>query len=108
MASPDIGSRCSAGGQKTSPDVGIGTDMSHGTYPDGDLVRNRPAAATGRYGEHVEGNLRSRLRHVDGFDDYGQLLDVVEAMHKRGLSEADVEKVLGGNWLRVFEQVWDA
>ena len=45
---------------------------------------------------------------VDGFDDYGQLLDVVEAMHKRGLSEADVEKVLGGNWLRVFEQVWDA
>jgi membrane dipeptidase len=84
----------------------IGTDMSHGTYPDGDLVRNRPAATTGRYAKHVEGNLRSRLRHVDGFDDYGQLLDVVEAMHKRGLDEADVEKVLGVNWLRVFEQVW--
>lgn len=84
----------------------IGTDMSHGTYPDGDLVRNRPAATTGRYAKHVEGNLRSRLRHVDGFDDYGQLLDVVEAMHKRGLDEADVEEVLGVNWLRVFEQVW--
>ena len=86
--------------------VDIGTSMRHGTYPDGDLVRNRPAAATGRYAKHVEGNLRSRLRHVDGFDDYGQLLDVAEAMHKRGLGQADVEKVLGGNWLRVFEQVW--
>ena len=86
--------------------IGIGTDMSHGTYPDGDLVRNRPAAATGRYAKHVEGNLRSRQRHVVGFDDYGQLLDVVEAMQKRGLSDADVQKVLGGNWLRVFEHVW--
>ncbi|MXZ20724.1 MAG: hypothetical protein F4Y84_09010, partial [Caldilineaceae bacterium SB0665_bin_25] len=29
------------------------------------------------------------------------------ALLDRGYSAADVEKILGGNWLRLFEEVWN-
>ena len=86
--------------------VAIGTDMSHGTYPDGDLIRQRNAGSASRYSELIEVSSRSRLRYVEGFDDYGQIVDVIDAMKKRGYSEADVAKILGGNFLRVFRAVW--
>jgi membrane dipeptidase len=88
--------------------VAIGTDMSHGTYPDGDLIRMRNAGSASRYSELIEVSSRSRLRYVEGFDDYGQIVDVTEAMKKRGLMEEDVAKILGGNLLRVFRNVWGA
>lgn len=86
--------------------VGIGTDMSHGTYPDGDLIRSRNVGSASRYSELIEVSSRSRLRYVEGFDDYGQIVSVTDAMKKRGLSEEDVNKILGGNLLRVFHTVW--
>lgn len=88
--------------------VGIGTDMSHGTYPDGDLIRGLPGKASvgGDYARFVEESPRSKLRYVEGFDDYSQLAQVVTALEKRGYTRPDVEKVLGGNWLRVFREVW--
>lgn len=88
--------------------VGIGTDMSHGTYPDGDLIRGHATGVSDVYGTHIEASPRSRLRYVEGFDDYSQLLNVVDALKRRGYNETDVEKVLGGNWLRVFKSVWGA
>jgi len=86
--------------------VAIGTDMSHGTYPDGDLVRARPNAGGAGYPELIESSPRSRLRYVEGFDDYGQIAAVAEALQARGYSEADVKKILGENFLRVFRAVW--
>ncbi|WP_210490883.1 dipeptidase [Microvirga antarctica] len=86
--------------------VGVGTDMSHGTYPDGDLIRNRNAGTANRYAQFVEDSPRSRRRYVEGFDDYGQLIEVTEAMSRRGFSGQDIEKILGGNLLRVYAQVW--
>jgi len=44
--------------------------------------------------------------YVEGFsraDDYPALL---AALRRRGFAEADVAKVLGGNFLRVFTEVW--
>jgi membrane dipeptidase len=44
--------------------------------------------------------------YVEGFsraDDYPALL---AALRRRGFTEADVAKVLGGNFLRVFTEVW--
>ncbi len=86
--------------------VGIGTDMSHGTYPDGDLVRGHATGVSDIYGTYIEASPRSRLRYVEGFDDYGQLLNLVAALKRRGYSEEAVKKVLGGNYLRVFRSVW--
>lgn len=88
--------------------VGVGTDMSTGTYPDGDLVRGLPGKSrvAGEYAQYVDESPRSRLRYVEGFDDYGQLPAVAEALGARGYDEGHVAKILGGNFLRVFEQVW--
>lgn len=41
----------------------------------------------------------------DGLDSAAKLPLLTEAMMKRGMSEGDVLKVLGGNFLRVFEAV---
>ena len=84
--------------------VGIGTDMSHGTYPDGDLIRGHKLG--GPFAELIESNPRSRLRHVEGFDDYGQIVGVADAMTTRGHSDDAIDKILGRNMLRVFGDVW--
>jgi membrane dipeptidase len=86
--------------------VSIGTDMSHGTYPDGDLIRQRNSGSASLYSQLIEVSSRSRLRTVEGFDDYGKIVDVIEALGKRGYKEGDVAKILGGNLLRVFRKVW--
>jgi membrane dipeptidase len=84
--------------------VSIGTDMSHGTYPDGDRIRGR--GTTNSYGALIEASPRSRRRNVEGFDDYGQINQVAEAMQARGFGNTDIGKVLGGNLLRVFAATW--
>lgn len=88
--------------------VGIGTDMSHGTYPDGDKIRGLPSKRSvgGAYADHIELAPRSRLRYVEGFDDYGQIPDVIQGLLDRGYGEEGAAKVLGGNFLRVFREVW--
>lgn len=86
--------------------VGIGTDMSVGTYPDGDLVRGRSRASGQDYASLVESSPRSKLRYVEDFDDYGKLHNVVEGLSQRGYASSDTEKLLGGNLLRLFAEVW--
>lgn len=86
--------------------VGLGTDMSHGTYPDGDLIRGRSPAVGGEYGLYVTPDPRSKLRQVEGFDDYGDLPGALGALEGRGYRPDDIAKIMGGNYLRVFRQVW--
>jgi membrane dipeptidase len=40
-----------------------------------------------------------------GMDDVSKLPKITDALLKKGYSEADVEKILGGNILRVMEAV---
>lgn len=86
--------------------VSIGTDMSHGTYPDGDLVRARPGSKGSDYVRLIEASTRSKLRYCEGFDDYGQINQVGEALSNAGLSDGAIAKLMGGNLLRVFGRVW--
>lgn len=88
--------------------VGIGTDMSFGTYPDGDLIRGLPGKALvgGDYARYVEVSPRSKLRYVEGFEDYSQVSDLITELEKRGYESSDIAKVMGQNWLRVFGAVW--
>jgi len=93
-----------------SPDhIGVGTDMSLGTYPDHAIdpwgspeIRD----VTGSYGKHVTPNIRSPLRMVEGFSNYAEVLNFVAKLEKRGYTGEDVRKILGLNYLRVFGQVW--
>ena len=89
--------------------VGIGTDMSLGTYPDhthdpwGEPVTANPG---GNYAEVVTGNVRSPQRALRDFNCYPQVLNFVDRLLAAGYSDADVHKILGGNFLRVFDQTW--
>ena len=89
--------------------IGIGTDMSLGTYPYHDKdpwPQPEYASAIGVYAEAVSGDVRSPKRALCDFNSYPQVVGFAEALRARGYSGTDVEKILGGNFLRVFERVW--
>jgi len=89
--------------------VGIGTDLSLGTYPHhvsdpwGDATYPNPSA---EYGRVVTPDIRSEKRMVEGFDDYPQVVGVADELLKRGYSDTDVRGILGENYLRLFEATW--
>ena len=41
------------------------------------------------------------------FETPDKFPNLATALTNRGYSPEDITKVLGGNWLRLFEQVWD-
>ena len=89
--------------------IGISTDMSIGTYPE--HVHDpwgAPAypSFTAQYNEHVTADIRSPMRNVEGYSDYAEIVNVADRLSARGYSEGDVHKILGENFLRVFEEVW--
>ena len=93
----------------TTENIGLGTDMSLGTYPDHiSDPWGEPAYrdVTGIYNAHISDNIRSPERMVDGFSSFPEVLNFISRMKKRGYGEADTRGILGGNYLRVFEQVW--
>ena len=93
----------------STDNIGVGTDMSLGTYPDHAIDPwGSPAYkdVTGAYDKYVTSNIRSPLRMVEGFSNYTEVLNFVEKLKKRGYSENDVQKILGLNYMQVFSQVW--
>jgi membrane dipeptidase len=40
------------------------------------------------------------------FENISKLPNLIAGLRRRGWTEADLDKVLGGNWLRVYEQAW--
>ncbi|MAP03917.1 MAG: hypothetical protein CME48_02905 [Halieaceae bacterium] len=44
--------------------------------------------------------------NVSGFDDYRDWPNITRGLVKRGYSDSEVEKILGGNALRVLKEVW--
>ena len=89
--------------------IGISTDASLGTYPDhrhdpwGEPDYPNPTA---EYAEVVTPDVRSPLRQVDGFSDYAEVVTLIERLSVRGYADDDLRKILGENYLRVFDAVW--
>ncbi|MGH2585193.1 MAG: dipeptidase [Dehalococcoidia bacterium] len=89
--------------------IGIGTDMSLGTYP---LHAPEPwgtpayTPAGSDYARLITNDARSPRRALRDFNCYPQVMTFVERLLSRGYQSEDVHKILGGNFLRVFEQVW--
>lgn len=95
--------------------VGIGTDYvaKAGAYPDWVVRYLSETYAPYRAGRDARPGLRSVLGGIDihdeqleGFAGIHHLPRVTQALLDRGYAEDDVAKVLGGNFLRVFETVW--
>lgn len=90
--------------------IGIGTDMSLGTYASNhgkdpwgsasDLEGPEP------YYRFQPVKAVSREKQVDGFDSFSEVDNLVAELEKRGYAQSDIAAILGENMLRVFEQVW--
>jgi len=79
--------------------IGIGTDFVEGRRIDYDVVNrsstiNREIISDGPW------------LYVQGFETIADLPNVTRGLIQRGWPTADIHKVLGGNWLRVYERVW--
>lgn len=53
------------------------------------------------------GKFSGNAKHVQGFNYFDEWENLADHMLRRDFSPADVEKVLGGNLMRVFRRVWD-
>jgi membrane dipeptidase len=90
--------------------IGIGTDMSLGSYP---LHEPDPWGAPdygdpfAEYGEKITADPRSPRRSLDGLSDYAEVVPFAERLSKRGYRAADIGKILGENYLRLAARVWD-
>ncbi len=83
--------------------VGIGTDFCMG--------QNRPwfewlFASQGKIPAQDVAFTPEPYRHLRGFESPGEWIRVADGLLARGYPEADVRKILGGNWLALFERVW--
>jgi membrane dipeptidase len=88
--------------------IGIGTDFSLGSYPPHDHDKHGPGYKTvmTEMNKYVTTYWRAPERFAEGFSTYPEIVDVVDMLRARGYGDDDVEGILGGNFLRVFEQVW--
>ncbi len=89
--------------------LGIGTDMSLGTYPDHRVDPWGEADyphISAEYGRRVTPDIRSPRRSLDGFSDYPEVVNLANALVARGYTDAQVRGILGENYLRLFDNVW--
>jgi len=82
--------------------VGIGTDNFH--Y-DNYYTRLARASFERTYPGFF-GGYTAEEKHALGFSKWSDWPILTEALLSRGYSESDTKKVLGGNFLRVFRQIW--
>ena len=82
--------------------VGIGTDIFIDPT-DGLWWR----AVTGRLYPEVSQGMTYETHNIDGFMRHADFPSVADAMLRHGYDEATVRQILGGNWRRVYGQVWD-
>lgn len=89
--------------------IGIGTDMSLGTYPD---HRHDPWGEpdypdiSAEYGRRVTPDIRSPRRSLDGFSDYPEVVRLADELLRRGYTTPQVHGILGENYLRLFAVAW--
>ena len=82
--------------------VGIGTDFTQG-YDKAffDWI-------THDKGRHRRLTDFGTIQNPEGIRTIGEMPNLTAAMEKAGWGSARIEKVIGGNWLRVFADVWGA
>ncbi|MBN1222784.1 MAG: membrane dipeptidase [Candidatus Aminicenantes bacterium] len=93
----------------STDNIGVGTDMSLGTYADhvyDPWGSPEYKDVTSTYDKQITANIRSPHRMVEGFAYYPEVLNFAAKLRKRGYNEADVQKILGQNYMRVFKTVW--
>jgi membrane dipeptidase len=85
--------------------IGLGPDFTAGISFAPAGKREAEDSLNWTYGSSTVGP-QGTLPYVKGYENISQLPNLVEGFKARGWSGADIGKVLGGNWLRVYERVW--
>jgi len=81
--------------------IGIGPDFIHGNNNSGTLsAEESTVMAPEAYSPEMP------WFYIKGFENISELPNVTQGLLQRGWSPEDVSKVLGENWLRVYERVW--
>jgi membrane dipeptidase len=78
--------------------VGLGTDMFDG--------KTKANWVTPLYYPEVAGKSTYSNRRVQGFSAKSDLPNLVDAFLRKGYGRERILKILGGNFLRVFQEVW--
>lgn len=74
--------------------VGIGSDLAQGRHPEEMTNINRRPDVWGTFPWHM------------CIDDVSQFSQFAEGLVARGYSDEEILKILGGNFMRVFKNVW--
>lgn len=87
--------------------VGVGFDLNE------NMTRESTARLRAKHPELYyytdgSGSFDYEEVHTEGLSSVACFPELTRALIARGYSDADIVKILGGNFLRVFEQVWDA
>ena len=83
--------------------VGIGTDYTQGQTKEffDWLISQQGTKPSPRRASYPEVPF-----HPEGLETPDKMPVVAVELEKRGYGEADIGKILGGNWMRLFQQVW--
>lgn len=82
--------------------VGVGSDVDLWGYDE--LPQERWERLGGRYREQYA--FREKV-DLEGQDHPRRMYDLTEGLIRRGYSDDDIEKILGGNFIRVLKEIWD-
>ena len=80
--------------------VGFGTDFTQGY---GDSFFDWITHDKGRHRRLTD---FGTVRNPDGIRTIAEIPNLTEAMQRAGWTEPRIRKVIGGNWLRIFKDVW--
>lgn len=87
--------------------VGFGSDKTLDNKPDMGGTHAQSLlypSVVAEYDKRV--GTKPEVRHALGFKGVQEIENVIEGLAKRGYKEKDINKFLGGNFLRVIKQVW--
>ncbi len=93
--------------------VGLGPDFVEGSGGGGGLNALRSGSGSRGGGLNratmpIEAYSDQPWLYIKGFENISELPNVTRGLIERGWSTAEIHKLLGENWLRVYEKVWGA
>lgn len=88
--------------------IGIDSNAQPGAYDRHDMRHLMQLVPPNRdvYLESARAGLGKASAYPAGLYSLANIVNIIDHMLKRGFSEADIKKVMGENYLRVFDQTW--
>jgi microsomal dipeptidase-like Zn-dependent dipeptidase len=87
--------------------VGIGTDLSEkGTAADIEWMRRGRWTRTAGYGANMSADQPLKAPPLEWFENNADFPLIAEALERKGFGTAEIEAIMGGNWVRLYGEVF--